>query len=188
MNPAASHRVSRLLALLIAAGVAVSCGSTDPLTDLKAFVQEQDAKPKGSIEPPPQFSAPDFVSYTASSKRSPFEVPRPVELIQEERDAPRSNVKPNLQRVKEYLETFRIESIAMVGTISGYTEDVTLWALVKDGQGEVHRVKAGNYLGRNFGRIIEISETQIVLMEIVPTGKENWVERPRVLILVGLGQ
>jgi type IV pilus assembly protein PilP len=115
-------------------------------------------------------------------------VPRPVELIQEEKSAPRSNIRPDQQRVKEYLETFRIENIAMVGTLSGYIDDVTLWALVKDGQGEVHRVTAGNYLGRNFGRIIEISETQIDLIEIVPTGKENWVERPRVLILVGLDQ
>jgi len=188
MNPSASNYAIRLIALLMASLLAISCVRTDPLTDLKAFVQAQDAKPKGPIEPPPEFTAPDFVSYTASSKRSPFEVPRPVELMQEERDTPRSNVKPNLQRVKEYLESFRIESIAMVGTISGYTEDVTLWALVRDGQGEVHRVKAGNYLGRNFGRIIEISETQIDLMEIVPTGNEDWVERPRVLLLVGLDQ
>ena len=172
----------------LAALVLVSCGPQDPLVDLKAFVQEQDAKPKGSIEPPPEFRAPDFVSYTASNKRSPFEVPRVVELIQEEKDAPRSDVEPNLQRVKEYLETFRIESIAMVGTISGKTDDETLWALVKDGQGEVHRIRVGNYLGRNFGRIIQISETQIDLIEIVPTGKENWVERPRAIVLAGLDQ
>jgi len=188
MNPYLRNHASRMFLVLMASVLTVACVRTDPLTDLKAFVQEQDAKPKGAIEPPPVFLAPDFVSYTASSKRSPFEVPRPVELVQEEKSAPRSNIRPDQLRVKEYLETFRIENIAMVGTLSGYTDDVTLWALVKDGQGEVHRVKAGNYLGRNFGRIIEISETQIDLIEIVPTGKENWVERPRVLILVGLDQ
>jgi len=177
-----------LLVLAISSVGLLSCVQQDPLTDLKAYVQEQDSRPKGTIPPPPEFIAPDFVSYTASSKRSPFEVPRPVELVQVEKEAPKSNVKPNLARVKEYLETFRIENISLVGTIFGYDDDETLWALVKDGQGEVHRVKVGNYLGRNFGRIIDINETQIDLIEIVPSGKENWVERPRLIILDGLDQ
>ncbi len=165
-----------------------SCVQQDPLTDLKAYVQEQDARPKGKIEPPPEFVTREFVSYTASSIRSPFEKPRPVELVQVEKEAPKSNVKPDFGRVKEYLETFRIENISMVGTLFGLDEDQTLWALVKDAQGEVHKVKVGNYLGRNFGRIIDINDTQIDLIEIVPSGKDSWVERPRVIVLNGLDQ
>lgn len=176
------------VAVVISAFYLVGCVQQDPLTDLKAFVQEQDSRPKGTIPPPPEFVAPDFVSYTASGRRSPFEVPRPVELVQEEKEAPKSNVKPDFTRVKEYLETFRIENISMVGSMFGLNEDPTLWALVKDGQGEVHRVQVGNYLGRNFGKIIDISETQIDLIEIVPSGKESWVERPRIIILDGLEQ
>lgn len=164
------------------------CVQQDPLVDLKAFVQEQDARPKGTIPPPPEFASPEFVSYTASGRRSPFEIPRPIELVEEETQAPQSNVRPDFSRVKEYLETFRIENIAMVGSLYGLEDDETLWALVRDAQGEVHRVRSGNYLGRNFGRIIEVSETQIDLIEIVPSGKENWVERPRVIILDGLEQ
>ncbi len=177
-----------ILIVFIAALAMVSCVRQDPLTDLKAFVQEQDSRPKGRIPPPPEFKAPEFVSYTASGQRSPFEIPRPVELVQDEQEAPKSNIKPDLTRVKEYLESFRIENLAMVGTIFGYEEDETLWALIRDGQSEVHRVKVGNYLGRNFGKIIDISETQIDLIEIVPSGKDNWVERPRVIILSGLEQ
>lgn len=176
------------LFLIVVAAVLASCVQQDPLTDLRAFVQEQDSRPRGTIPPPPEFVAPDFVSYTVSGRRSPFEIPRPIELVQEERDAPRSNVQPDFARVKEYLETFRIENIAMVGTINGIEQEPVLWALVRDGQGEVHRVRSGNYLGRNFGRIIDISDTQIDLIEIVPSGDENWVERPRVIILDGLEQ
>lgn len=164
------------------------CVQQDPLVDLKAFVQEQDARPKGSIPPPPEFAAPEFVSYTASGRRSPFELPRPIELVEEEEQAPQSNVRPDFARVKEYLETFRIENISMVGSLFGLDDEQTLWALVRDSQGEVHRVRSGNYLGRNFGRIIEVSETQIDLIEIVPSGQDNWVERPRVIILDGLEQ
>ena len=176
--------VTALITLLLISG----CVRQDPLTDLKAFVQEQDSRPKGKIPDPPQFEAPEFVSYTASGQRSPFEMPRPLELVQEEKNAPKSNVRPDFSRVKEYLESFRIENLAMVGTIFGYDDDNTLWALVRDGQNEVHRVKVGNYLGRNFGKIIDITDTQIDLIEIVPSGQENWVERPRIIVLDGLEQ
>lgn len=180
--------IKTALVILVLPFLLFSCVKQDPLTDLKAFVQEQDARPKGKIPPPPEFAAPEFVSYTASSLRSPFEVPRPVELVAEERSAPKSNVQPDFGRVREYLETFRIENLYMVGTLYGLDDEEVLWALVKDGQGEVHKVRVGNYLGRNFGRIVEISETQIDLIEIVPSGKENWVERPRVILLNGLDQ
>lgn len=179
---------SRVLVTVILPVILLSCAQQDPLIDLKAFVQEQDSRPKGKIPPPPEFVAPDFVSYTASSLRSPFEIPRPVELVQEDRASPKSDVKPDLTRVKEYLESFRIENLSMVGSIIGFDGDETLWALVKDGQNEVHRVRVDNYLGRNFGRIISISDTQIDLIEIVPFGKDTWVERPRSIFLVGLDQ
>lgn len=182
--------MNRLYLLLISVGVVflVGCVQQDPLVDLKAFVQEQDSRPKGTIPPPPEFVAPEFESYTASGRRSPFQIPRPVELVSQEKAAPKSNVKPDFTRVKEYLESFRIENIAMVGTLAGLEEEELIWALIRDGDGEVHRVKVGNYLGRNYGKIIQISETQIDLIEIVPSGKDNWVERPRVIILAGLEQ
>jgi type IV pilus assembly protein PilP len=73
----------------------------------------------------------------------------------------------------------------MVGTLAGLQEG-NLWVLIRDGDGEIHRVQVGNYLGRNHGEIINISETQIDLIEIVPSGQDNWVERPRAIVLSGL--
>ena len=56
-------------------------------------------------------------------------------------------------------------------------------ALVLDETGLVSRVTVGNYLGRNHGRIVDISETQIDLIEIVPTGDGFWIERPQTVQL-----
>lgn len=179
--------VLKIVCLLLFTSL-ISCVQQDPLTDLKAYVQEQDSRPQGEMPAPPQFVAPDYAEYTASGKRSPFVRPRPIEFLQEEKSKPKSNVTPDLSRVKEYLETFRIENIAMVGTLYGLTDDETLWALVKDGQNEVHRVKVGNYLGRNFGRIVDISDTQLDLIEIVPAGNDSWVERSRAIVLNGIDQ
>lgn len=167
--------------------VVTGCVREDPLTDLREFVSEIESRPKGNIPPPPEFTSFDFVSYTASSERSPFEVPRQLELEEKEVAQPKSNVRPDPNRVPEYLESFRIENLSMVGTLTGLGSD-GLWALVKDGNGEIHRVQTGNYLGRNHGRIIGISETQIELIEIVSSGQDSWVERPRVIVLSGLDQ
>ncbi|MCH8532257.1 MAG: pilus assembly protein PilP [Saccharospirillum sp.] len=163
----------------------VGCVQQDPLVDLRDFVAEMDSRPSGSIPPPPEFAAYELVSYTVSGKRSPFEVPRSLEVQEEEAAQVQSNVRPDENRVPEYLENFRIENLAMVGTLAGLDADV-LWALVRDANGEIHRVRPGNFLGRNHGRIIGISETQIEMIEIVPSGQDIWVERPRAIVLSGL--
>lgn len=172
-----------LIALL---GFAVTgCVQEDPLVDLRDYVAEIDSRPSGTIPPPPEFAAFEFVSYTASGERSPFEAPRPPELEAEEEEAPRSTVRPDPDRVPEFLESFRVENLNMVGTLAGL-QDNDLSALIRDGDGEIHRVQVGNYLGRNHGEIISISETQIELIEIVPSGQDSWVERPRAIVLSGL--
>ena len=69
----------------------------------------------------------------------------------------------------------------MVGTLS---DDNGFWALLA-AEGSVYRVQVGDYVGRNHGRIIGITETEIQVIEIVKSGSERWVERPRTLNLKG---
>ena len=67
----------------------------------------------------------------------------------------------------------------MVGTLRN---DRQLFALV-NGAGGVHRVKVGDFLGRNHGKILVIDDSKIDVMEIVPDGEGGWLERPRSLSL-----
>jgi len=67
----------------------------------------------------------------------------------------------------------------MVGTLAN---GGGRYALIKGGDG-VHRVKIGDYLGRNHGRIVEISDAGVDVVEIVPDGEGGWLERPRSLTL-----
>ena len=78
-------------------------------------------------------------------------------------------------RIRQFLEGFNIEIFEMVGTLSNVQG---LNALVR-GAGGVHRVKVGDYLGRNNGRIISIKDSNIDVIEIVPDGEGGWLERPR---------
>jgi type IV pilus assembly protein PilP len=96
-------------------------------------------------------------------------------------ESPESTVEPDLDRPKEVLENFGLTELQMVGTLT--STGGNLFALIEDADGGIHRVRTGNYMGSNYGRIIGISETRVELLEIVPNGQGGWVERPRSLSL-----
>jgi type IV pilus assembly protein PilP len=95
-----------------------------------------------------------------------------------------SRCKPDNNRPKEYLERFTLDSLVMVGSLERSGQD---WTLIKDPDGGIHRVQVGNFLGRDHGKIVEMGDTFVAVIEIVPDGTEDgWVERPRTIELSGM--
>lgn len=167
---------------LLLSGVCIlglsACGS-DRFSDLDAFMAEKQARPGGVIAPIPTFKAYEAFAYGATALRSPFDKPIEVREITQLNSV--SAVKPDENRVKEFLEQYTFDSLAMVGNLERSGQD---WTLLRDPEGGVHRVRIGNYLGRNHGRIVEMSDNHIAVVEIVPDGTEDgWVERPRTIKL-----
>ncbi|MGK0441110.1 MAG: type IV pilus assembly protein PilP [Pseudohongiellaceae bacterium] len=160
------------LALLLSA-----CSSSD-FSDLDLYMAAERAKPKGVIKPIPPFKTYKSFRYSALGLRSPFE--KPVEVREIKRLQASSNVKPDENRTKEYLEKFGIESLLMVGTLE---QAGNIWALIQDNDGGVNRVKTGNYMGRNHGQVVEATDSYIAVIEIVPNGVDGWIERPRTIKL-----
>lgn len=154
-----------------------ACGS-DGYDDIDTFMADTKAKPAGHIKPIPPFQAFKSFIYGASGLRSPFE--KPIEVSEITRIQTRSNVTPDENRTKEYLEQYSLDSLSMVGTLE---QGGTLWALLLDQEGSVHRVTQGNYMGHNHGRIVETTDTYISVMEIVSNGVDGWIERPRTIKL-----
>ena len=154
-----------------------SCSSSSDQQDLKDFMAETKRRPQGQIEPLPPFQAFTSFSYSAMTLRSPFERPAPKD---KETKGGRA-VEPDLTREKEYLENFNVVNLNMVGT---YFQGGKLWALIDDGQGKVTPVTTGNYMGKNFGKIISTDKMQLEIMEIIADGSNGWVERPRIIKLV----
>ena len=68
----------------------------------------------------------------------------------------------------------------MVGTIE---QNKQMFALVRAPDNTLFRVRHGNYVGQNFGRIVEISEASIKLKEITQDAGGNWEEKEQVLLL-----
>lgn len=165
----------KFLTLTCLAFMIISCGSNRSDSELRDYIAKIKARPPGPIEPIPTFRPYEAFVYSATAKRSPFDPP----VVERERIiGGGSDIKPDLSREKEFLESFDLDRLSMVGTLE---RGGTLWALISDGSGGIHRVTAGNYIGRNFGRIVAINRTQIDVTEIVSNGLGGWVERPRTL-------
>lgn len=155
-----------------------SCTGNSSHTDLVEYIEKVKQKPAGSIEPLPSFSPFEAFVYSSAAIRSPFDLP--VDVQQRSYVSSNKNIKPDFSREKEYLETFDLGALTMVGTLE---QRETVWALIKDSSGGIHRVKEGNYMGKNHGKITRASVSNIELLEIVSDGLDGWVERPRVLTL-----
>lgn len=154
----------------------LGCSGGD-FSDLQSYMDEVRARPRGSIEPLPKFLPYEAFTYSAAALRSPFQPPVKVDTVSRAKGAP--EIHPDETRVKQFLEGFNIEVFEMVGTLSN---DSGFFALVS-GAGGVHRVKVGDYLGRNHGRVVAVDESKIDVVEIVPDGDQGWLERPRSLTL-----
>lgn len=158
----------------------VSC-SLEQGSELKEFVNEVRARPAGKIKPLPDFDQYSSFTYSASAIRSPFELR--LAAKEENYAKEESQVFPDFERTKEPLEEFSLSELSMVGTVTKI--DGYLWALIRNSKGTVSAVKKGQYLGKNFGKIIDVTTKKISIIEIVPDGPGRWIERPQVMTLQG---
>lgn len=170
-------RAARLLCVSAALMVLAGCNDDRSFSDLSSYMDEARTRPTGTIEPLPKFRPYQAFTYNASNMRSPFQPPVKIDLVNRQKGS--RLVKPDEARARQFLEGFNIESFEMVGTMANETGT---FALLK-GAGGVHRVKVGDYLGRNNGRIVSINESAVDVVEIVPDGEGAWLERPRSISL-----
>lgn len=172
-------KIIRIIPIIV---VLTACSSGADMDGLRIELEALKVKKPQSIKPLPVYKAYEAFAYGAHSARAPFEMPIKLDLVEGvKKTKARSSILPDFNRPKEPLEEYSIDSLQMVGTIQMETGD--RWAFVQDVDGNVHRIKAGYYIGRNFGQITEISEARISINEIVPDGQGGWVERPRLMLL-----
>jgi type IV pilus assembly protein PilP len=161
------------------------CVSTD-ISDLDRYVQETLARPGGRIEPLPEIRPYEAYAYQSAEQdaRDPFVLfyEPTVEIMIKEKDIGLTKEMENeiRHRNKEELEQYELDSLRMVGTMDN--ED-NQWGIIQDPEGAVHRIKVGNYLGRNTGKILNVFEDRIELREIVRNSQGRWEERQAAIAL-----
>ncbi len=153
-----------MAAIVVLAG----CSGSDN-EDLMTYIDEVKARPGGRIEPLPQIKPYETFRYQASEMRSPFVYTRPKAKGRS------AGPRPVQNRTKEYLEQFPLDTLDMVGVLD---KNNVQYALLKTSDGLVHRVVVGNYIGQNEGRVTRISESEVILEELVADGVGTFYRRP----------
>ena len=149
------------------------CGG-DPNQELRQWMDDQTKTMKGKVDTLPVVKPYVPFAYNAFDLPDPFK-PRKIEPARGS-----SKLAPDLNRRKEPLESYPIESVKMVGTLQ---QNKMMYALVRASDKTVYQVKAGNYMGQNFGIITNITEGEIRLRELVQDSSGDWAERQSRLLL-----
>ncbi|HEY9036282.1 MAG TPA: pilus assembly protein PilP [Pseudomonadales bacterium] len=156
----------------------VGCSGSN-IDELNAWMDDVKKQDHGTIEPLPTIKPYTPFNYNATALRAPFDIPVRIESPVNNQGQEIEPPDPN--RVREELEQYNLESLVFVGV---WTQDGQLWALIDDGQ-IVHKVREGNYIGRNYGRIVEATPVYLSIIEKVSNGSGGWLERPRTMKLKG---
>jgi len=154
----------------------VACGSEE-FQDLRDFVKNSGANMRGKVPPPPEIKPYEPFTYDNSTG-----LPDPFKPRKDTKKAERPGLnQPDMERRREPLEVFPLESLRMVGFLH---QGKAGYAIVRSPDNKLHRIKTGNYLGQNFGQITEVSDTEIKIKEAVQDSAGDWSERMSSLQLI----
>lgn len=164
--------------ILVFAVLLLSACGGEEFQDLRDFVNNAGADMRGKVPPPPDIKPYEPFAYdNSTSLPDPF---RPRKAEAHGKSGSGLN-QPDFSRPKQELEDYPLESLHMVGYL--YQKGVG-HAVIRSSEGKIYRVKAGNYIGLNFGQITSVNETEITVKEMVQDSAGDWTERESNLQLV----
>ena len=168
----------RSAALLVACAAVLSACVADQ-DELQQWMEQQKREAKPNVDPlsPPKKFNPQ--PYAALGAVEPFSTQKLTVALKQEARQPNSLLAAEINRRKEPLEAYPVDSMAMVGSV---TRNGRPYALLKV-DNLLYQVKQGDYLGQNYGKIIKISETDVAYREIVQDAAGEWIERNSALQL-----
>ncbi|MDX1459703.1 MAG: pilus assembly protein PilP [Xanthomonadales bacterium] len=173
MNKHGKPNRGRLVAALLVLSTFMSA-CTGGQDDLDGYIAEVKSRPAEPIPPIPPVKTYTPYVYEGQTGRDPFRSSTSEGSDDVAATSSGSGPRPDRDRPREYLEQFELDTLTMVGTFSMAD---SLWALVQDPDGVVHRVAVGNYLGRNHGRITAIEPMRLEMTELITDGAGGWLVR-----------
>ena len=178
-----SEKLTFIKALCLCSPLLLSACSNDNTSDLREYVSSIKARPPGRIKPLPEITPYETYLYQVSHLRDPFAVF--VARAETSQDIKAAGLHPDLNRKREELEQYSLDTLSFVGHIE---KNNKTWALVTAPDNIIYRVLPGNHMGSNYGKILAITEDSILLNEIIPNGVGGWTERKASLNLSGTSE
>lgn len=157
----------KCLPILVLSVLLTACGGDDG-DDLDQYMRDAAKNVKPSVKPLPEVKPYVALPYNSDGSL--------VDPFRARKATNKSNtLQPNLTRPKEPMEAYPLESLKYVGLLS---RKKLTYALLKTPDNSVQQVKIGNYIGQNFGKITQITDSEVTLTEIIQDELSgDWVER-----------
>lgn len=174
------RRAALMLSCLILAMGLAACGAEE--AELQQWMAEQRNQTRPSVPPLPEPKKFTPQAYTQEAATEPFSNQKLTQALKRESSQATSNaalVAPELARRKQPLESFPLDTMTMVGSLVRQGQPVALVRV----DNLLYQVRPGEYLGQNYGKIVKVDETEIVLREIVQDAAGEWIERTATLQL-----
>jgi type IV pilus assembly protein PilP len=167
--------------MFLVSALLAGCGA-DGHGELQRWMAEQRAQTKPKVQPIPEPKKFTPQAYTQETATDPFSKEKLTQALKHE-SAQSANsaalIRPELERRREPLESYPLDTVTMVGSLFKEGQPVALVRVDK----LLYQVRPGNYLGQNYGRITKVTETELVLRELVQDAAGEWIERTATLEL-----
>lgn len=172
--------MSKLTAIAVVAALTAGlsgCGAEQEELQTWMDQQRREAKPNvPPLLPPKRF---DPQPYEQAQAVEPFSNQKLAVALKQEARQPNSLFAGEMNRRKEPLEAYPLDSMSMVGSVARSGRPTALLKV----DSLLYQVKVGDYLGQNYGKVTKISETEVTLREVVQDAAGEWIERPAALQL-----
>lgn len=171
------QRTALMMSAMAALMLLSACGAEQE--ELQSWMDQQRREVRPSIAPlsPPKRFDPQ--PYEQARAVEPFSSQKLAVALKQEARQPNSLLAGEMNRRKEPLEAYPLDSMSMVGSVSKQGRQFALLRV----DNLLYQVKVGDYLGQNYGKITKISETEVGVREVVQDAAGEWIERPSALQL-----
>jgi type IV pilus assembly protein PilP len=162
---------TRAMPLVLVLAALGGCGGDQE--ELAQWMEQQRREVKPSVSP---LTAPKVFSpepYTSAQAVDPFSTQKLSVALKQEARQPNSLLASELNRRKEPLEAYPLDSMSMVGSVARSGRPYALLRV----DNLLYQVTVGDHLGQNYGRVTKIDETEVTLREIVQDAAGEWIER-----------
>ncbi|WP_199451197.1 pilus assembly protein PilP [Vibrio harveyi] len=162
---------SKSLLVVCIAGVLTACQANDEsLTEFIRDVENQARRDVTKLQPVEEYVV---VNYEPEILRAPFELPKEA-TIATQPVARKDCWQPPSRKRTGKLERFPLAQLRLKG-VMGIGSSVS--GLVQAPNGTVYKVKPGQYLGRNNGKVTHVSHNYLLINETLPDGLGCWQKR-----------
>jgi type IV pilus assembly protein PilP len=169
-----------LMPAVVLGAVLAGCDTAGP-NDIQAWMAQQRSQAKVQVAAVSEPKAYTPQAYTQGASLAPFEREKLVTALRSEagQASNAALLAPEQARRKEPLEAYPLDTMAMVGSLVKEGKPVALVQVDR----LIYQIRPGQYLGQNYGRVMKVSETEVLLREIVQDPGGEWIERRATLNL-----